>query len=75
MKENNINYIASIHKGRFGVLVKVLQQEVKETGSYVQCFNQATQEGAVCYYSNNKSLGKKTVIGLGFEVRRERKKT
>lgn len=74
LKENNINYIASIHKGRFGVLVKVLQQEVKKTGSYVQCFNQATQEGAVCYYSNNKSLGKKTVIGLGFEVRRERKK-
>ena len=74
LKEKGINYIASIHSGRFGALVKVLQKQVKNTGSYVQCFNQATRESAVCYYSNNKNLGKKTVIGLGFEVKKETEK-
>ena len=73
LKENGIKYLASIHSGRFGVLVDSMKSKVTSTGQYVQCFNQHTKEGAVHYWSRNKNLGRKTVLGVGFEVKKKTK--
>ena len=70
LKENGIKYIASIHSGRFGVLVKTMMKKVTKSCSYVQCFNKGTKESAVHYWSNNMNLGRKTVLGTGFQKKR-----
>ena len=74
LKENGIKYIASIHSGRFGVLVKTMMKKVMKSCSYVQCFNQGTKESAVHYWSNNMNLGRKTVLGTGFQKKEKRKR-
>ena len=74
LKEKQVKYVASLHSGRFGVLINSLKPKVKKTGNYVQCFNQKTKEAAVHYWSEDTKVGRKTVLGAGFRVKREGKK-
>ena len=57
LRENHVNYIASIHKGRFGVLVHSLSRNLHKSGIFVCAYNKSTKESCVHCWSSHESLG------------------
>ena len=58
LREKHVNYIASIHKGRFGVLVKSLSIKLHKSGTFVCAYNKSTKESCVHCWSSHERLGK-----------------
>ena len=74
LRENHMNYIESIHKDRFDVLVHSLSRELHKSGTFVCAYNKSTKESCVHCWSSHERLGKKFILGNGFGRYKRRKK-
>ena len=68
-----MNYIASIHRGRFRLLVDSMSQKLVKSGIFAMAFNQDTNNSLTHCWSSNKRIGKKCVIGYGYEKVKKRR--
>ena len=59
-RENHVKYIASIHKGRFGILVNRLSRKPYKSSTFVYIYNKSTKESCAYCWSSHERLGKKS---------------
>jgi hypothetical protein len=71
LKAKRVQYIASLNRGQFVTIVSMLDRKIDKSGTFVMAHNNKTKESAVFSWSTNKRLGKKFVLGTGFEKKRK----
>jgi hypothetical protein len=75
LRENKINYVASVTKERFPGLCNKLIDKVEKPGQWEGLHNSETGESFVYHWDTEKNAGKKFVISNAFKLHYERYKT
>ena len=63
LEESGVSYLASFNPHRFQVITPLLEAEVKKEGEWACLYEPESHHSIVHYWSPNKSMGKKWVMG------------
>eukprot|EP00957_Ditylum_brightwellii_P118204 9015663-Ditylum_brightwellii.AAC.1 len=73
MRSMKVSYSASLNCGHFSTICNALGLKLVKSGTYVTAWNKRTREAVTHKWSEDVNIGKKFVLGLGYEKREKKK--
>ena len=73
MRSMKVPYSASLNRGRFSTICNALGPKLVKSGTHVTAWNKRTKEAVTYKWSEDVNIGKKFVLGLGYEKREKKK--
>ena len=73
MRSMKVPYSASLNRGRFSTFSNALGPKLVKSGTHVTAWNKRTKEAVTYKWSEDVNIGKKFVLGLGYEKREKKK--
>eukprot|EP00957_Ditylum_brightwellii_P107377 8193664-Ditylum_brightwellii.AAC.1 len=71
LRGKKVQYIASLNHSHFRTIAKMLDRKVDKSRTFSIVYTKKTKESDMLCWTNTKMLGKKFVMGTGFEVRKK----
>eukprot|EP00957_Ditylum_brightwellii_P005492 420645-Ditylum_brightwellii.AAC.1 len=68
-----VPYLASLNRGRFSTICNTLGPKLVKSGTNVTAWNKRMKEAVMYKWSKDINIGKKSVLGLGYEKRKKKK--